>query len=81
MKSFLIATLLVGVLAAPAFAFHCPVDMAKIDRALAAGTDLSAVRLGEVKTLRAEGERLHNAGDHQKAVDTLAEAMRLLGIE
>ncbi len=66
--------------AAPAFAFHCPADMSKIDAALDAGPSLSAGDLAKVKQLRAEGERLHAAGDHQQSVDTLAEAMRILGI-
>ena len=45
-----------ALFAGPAFAFHCPADMAKIDAALAAGTQLSQADLDEVKALRAEGE-------------------------
>lgn len=36
-----------------ALAFHCPMDMKKIDDALAAGPALSAEQLAEVKQLRA----------------------------
>jgi hypothetical protein len=64
-----------------AFAMHCPVDMKKIDAALAKGPNLSAEQLARVKNLRAEGETLHNAGKHQDSVDTLGEAMGILGIE
>ena len=64
-----------------AFAMHCPLDMKKIDAALAAGPNLSAQELAQVRSLRAEGEQLHKAGKHQQSVDTLGEAMRILGIE
>jgi hypothetical protein len=63
-----------------AWASHCPMDMKKIDEALAKNPKLSAEQLGEVKKLRAEGEALHKAGKHQESVDTLAKAMQLLGI-
>lgn len=78
MKPILCAALVV-CLATPALAFHCPADMAKIDRALSAGTTLSAAKLEEVKALRAEGERLHKAGKHGQSVDTLGKALKLLG--
>ena len=67
--------------AGPAFAFHCPADMAKIDQALAANPDLTEEQLAEVKQLRAEGEEQHEAGNHQYSVDTLAKAMTILGLE
>ena len=63
-----------------AWAFHCPMDMKKIDEAMAAGPKLSMTQMEEVKKLRAEGEALHKAGDHQASVDTLAKAMKILGI-
>lgn len=63
-----------------AFAFHCPADMKKIDDALAKNPPLSAEKMAEVKQLRAEGETLHKAGKHQESIDTLAKAMKILGI-
>lgn len=63
-----------------ALAFHCPVDMKKIDDALAKKPNLSAQDLEQVKKLRAEGETLHKAGKHQESVDTLAKAMKILKI-
>lgn len=66
--------------AGQAFAMHCPADMKKIDAALAKNPQLSAEQMAEVKKLRAEGEALHNAGKHQESVDTLAKAMKILGI-
>ena len=63
-----------------AFAFHCPVDMKKIDEALGKNPKLSEVQMAEVKKLRADGETLHKAGKHQDSIDTLAKAMKILGI-
>jgi hypothetical protein len=81
MKHIILAAALTIGLASPAFAFHCPKDMAEIDAALAKDPQLSAEQLAEVKERRAEGEVLHNGGKHQEAVDTLAKAMEILGIE
>lgn len=75
----LIAAALLGA-GGTALAFHCPEDMAKIDATLAKGPPLSEQDLQEVKRLRAEGEALHERGDHQASVDTLAKAMAILGI-
>ena len=66
---------------ASAFAAHCPMDMKKIDAALAQGTSLSADDLAKVKALRAEGEALHKSGKHGDSVQKLGEAMHMLGIE
>ena len=63
-----------------AFAFHCPADMKKIDEALGKNPKLSEVQMAEVKKLRADGEMLHKAGKHQDSIDTLAKAMKILGI-
>ncbi len=65
---------------ASAFAFHCPADMKKIDAALAKNPKLSAQQAADVKKFRADGEALHQAGKHQESVDTLAKAMKILGI-
>ncbi len=71
------------VASAPASAFYCPRDMKKIDDTLIAkgSTSISGSQLHKVKTLRAVGERLHDAGMHEEAVEALAEAMKILGIE
>ena len=74
----------VGMLAmawvTPAFATSCPTDMKEIDEALAKGTKLSPANLEKVKKFRAEGEKLHKAGKHKQAVDTLERAKVKLGI-
>lgn len=66
-------------LATPAMAFHCPLDMARIDEALP-GASLSQADMARVRELRALGEEQHNAGNHAASITTLAEAMKMLGI-
>jgi hypothetical protein len=76
----LMTLFLVMAFSSVALAFHCPADMKKIDAAIEAKPTLSADKLSEVKKLRADGEALHKAGKHQESVDTLAKAMKILGI-
>jgi hypothetical protein len=64
-------------LAGPAFAFHCPADMAKIDAALP-NAQLSEADRAKVMELRKQGEELHKAGQHQASIDALAQAMQLM---
>ena len=78
LRSFFAAAAL--LMSSAAFAFHCPADMKKIDEALAKSPKLSAEQMADVKRLRAEGEALHKAGKHQESVDTLAQAMKILGV-
>ncbi len=68
-------------LANPVFAGHCPADVKAIDAAVEAGTDLDEETLAKVKELRDQGEALHNDGKHADSLDTLHEAMKLLGVE
>ena len=75
----LIAAVMFAI-AGSAFAMHCPMDMKKIDEALAKKPNISESQMSEVKKLRAEGEALHKAGKHQESVDTLGKAMAILGI-
>lgn len=79
MKKWMTLTALVAFSGA-ALAFHCPADMKKIDAALDKKPMLSAAQMSEVKKLRTDGEALHKAGKHQESVDTLAKAMKILGI-
>jgi hypothetical protein len=54
--------------------------MKKIDEAMAKNPKLSAQQMTDVKKFRADGEAFHKAGKHQESVDTLAKAMKILGI-
>jgi hypothetical protein len=55
--------------------------MKKIDDALAKSPKLTAAQMSDVQKFRAEGEAFHKAGRHQEAVDTLAKAMKILGVQ
>jgi uncharacterized protein len=81
LKRILAAAAISTMLTTPAFAFHCPKDMAEIDAAMAANPDLSDEDKAKVTELRQKGQEEHEAGDHQAAVETLAEAKALLGLE
>lgn len=82
MKKATFAILLAGALVSTtALAFHCPVDVKKIDAALAKNPSISASQLATVKELRDSGEANHKAGKHQESVDELAKAMAILGIK
>jgi len=76
----IVLSVALALASASAFAFHCPKDMKKIDAALAKHPNLSAEQMTEVKKYRADGEAYHKAGKHQESVDTLAKAMKILGI-
>lgn len=78
-RTVLLSSLL--FVATSAFAFHCPMDMKKIDEALAKKPTLTEAQMKEVTKLRADGEALHKAGKHQDSVDTLAKAMKILNIK
>lgn len=83
MNKLFVALLAMGVasgLSAPAGAFQCPSDMAKIDEALQTA-ELTDEQRQQVMDLRAEGERLHTEGSHQESVDALAQAKEMLGVE
>lgn len=67
--------------ATPAFARQCPMDMKKIDAALAQNPSVDADKLAQVRQLRAEGEALHEAGNHPASEAKLAEAKTILGIQ
>ena len=76
LKKIALATALLGFMATPALAAHCPADAAAIDAALAKSTSLSDAQKAEISALKDEGMAQHNAGDHRAAEATLAEAMR-----
>ena len=61
-----------------AFSGSCPMKIALIDKALAAGNVKNAE---QVKTLRDKGEALHNSGDHNGSVTILTKAIKMGGIK
>jgi hypothetical protein len=76
--TFLAAAFAIAV-TAPALGNQCPSDIKKIDAAMASAS-LSQEQMGEVKRLRDEGQRLHEQGNHQQSMDTLAKAKQMLGV-
>ena len=78
--SIFAATFVISLAVTPAHAFQCPVDIKKIDAALAkVGPAMPAETKQKVQSLRDQGEKLHNGGDHGASVKVLAEALKLLG--
>ena len=61
------------------FAARCPMEMKAIDAAMKTAK-LDDKKMGEVKKLRAEGEKLHSAGKHAESVEALDKAKKILGI-
>lgn len=80
MKKTLFVAIVLAFASSSAFARHCPKDMKAIDEALAKSPKLSAQQLDEVKKYRSEGESLHKAGNHPASEETLAKAMKVLGL-
>jgi hypothetical protein len=80
MRRILLTAAAVLALSAPAFANHCPKDMAAIDAALAKSPKLSDTQMTQVKKLRAEGEELHKAGKHKESIEALQKAEDILQI-
>ncbi|MGE0232344.1 MAG: hypothetical protein AB7O39_13650 [Flavobacteriaceae bacterium] len=79
MRTLAALALALSFAATPALAFHCPADMAKIDAAMKTAS-LSEADKTKVMELRAQGEALHKEGKHQESVDTLAQALKILGM-
>jgi hypothetical protein len=79
LRAMLPAVVFAVAMAAPALANQCPSDIKKIDAAMA-NASLSQEQMAEVKRLRDEGQRLHEQGNHQQSMDTLAKAKQMLGV-
>lgn len=83
MKKPLIMAAVVLALTVPtgaAFASDCPNMALKIEDAISAQVGTPESR-AVAKMMVSEGRRLHDAGEHDKSVKTLSNAMKELGIE
>ncbi|MGR3593083.1 MAG: hypothetical protein ACU0B9_07210 [Limimaricola soesokkakensis] len=76
-RIFVSAFALLGLMATPALAGHCPQDAAAIEHALDTMT-ISDEDRAEISALKEEGMALHEAGDHAGSEAMLADAMRRL---
>ena len=75
----LAAAAVVAFLSVPALASQCPSIIGQIDAALASTPGLSDDVKAEVVALRDKGEQLHNEGKHDQSVETLQQALQMLG--
>lgn len=75
MKSLFVAMIAIVGFASPVLAAHCPRDGKLIEEALASQSN------DEAKALLDKGMAEHKAGSHKESLDSLHEAMKLLGIE
>lgn len=63
-----------------ALANNCPNEMKAIDAKLDSASGISAENMAKIKSLRADGERLHKEGKHDESMKALQQAKKLLGI-
>lgn len=68
------------LLSSAAFANSCPMEMKAIDAKLGASPSLSMADMDKVKSLRAQGEKLHKEGKHDESMKALGEAKKMLGL-
>ena len=92
MKIVLISAALVVAMTTPAFAKHCPKDVAIIDQSLSKsmgsgkmdmkgmGSDKMSMMM-KAKTLPDRGAAEHKSGNHGASIKTLHEAIKMLGLK
>ena len=68
-----------GILGGAANAGHCPTDVKRVDAALKT-SKVSSTQMTRAKALRNKGLAEHKAGRHGQSLNTLHEAMRILGV-
>lgn len=68
------------VFSGAALAHGCPGEMKAIDAKLLTKPAMSPADQEKVTALRADGERLHKAGDHTASMKALGDAKKLLGL-
>lgn len=78
MKALVIASSL--LFCSVAFAHSCPNEMKAIDAKLGASPGLSMADMDKVKSLRAQGEKMHKEGKHDESMKALGDAKKLLGL-
>lgn len=81
MKAFLMAFVVLNLLAGPALAFQCPLLIKQINDAVdnrLAGEDAAG---SKARKLAAEAEALHNEGKHDEAVAKAEEAAKVIRLD
>jgi len=80
LRQFIVVAVLT-LFSSVALAYHCTIDMRKIDAALEKNPKLSDAQLSEIKKMRLEGASLHDSGKHKESVEVLGKAMSILEIK
>jgi hypothetical protein len=80
-KSTLLALALMVAIPAAAQATQCQDDLAKIDQALAADTQLSQEQRDQIEDMRSQAVQLCGAGNDQEGLDVIAEAKAMLKLQ
>ena len=78
MKKVLVLLVSMFLVTSSAYAKMCPKLWAQFDKDVAT-TKASAADVKKAKELRAEGEKLHKAGTHDKSEKILKDALKLIG--
>ncbi len=77
----LLALSVVFIGTSTALSFSCPVNIASFDKAVAAGPKVTAEGLARAIKHRNKAEEQHMAGDHGGSIESINEALDLIGAE
>ena len=77
----LLAASVVFIGTSTALSFSCPVNIASFDKAVAAGPKVSAEVLARAVKYRNKAEEQHKAGNHGGSIESINEALDLIGAE
>ena len=77
----LLAASIVFIGTSSALSFSCPVNIASFDKAVASGPKVSAEVLTRAIKLRNKAEAQHKAGNHGGSIESINEALDLIGAE
>ena len=78
MKKLMVMIVGMFLISSTAFAKMCPKLWAQFDTDVKT-TKAKAADVSKAKALRAEGEKLHKAGTHDKSEKALKDALKLIG--
>ena len=81
MKCILVAAAMIVAMTSPAFANHCPRDVAIVSHSLSITKGLTEMQMTKVKALRDKGAAFHKSGNHGEAVKALHEALKILEVK
>ena len=77
----LLAASVVIIGTSTALSFSCPDNIASFDKAVASGPSVSAEVLARAIKLRNQAEVQHKSGNHGGSIESINEALDLIGAE